>query len=126
MTPDTTIRDVAEPKRTPDTNERPRSVSGPFSTGATRAGVEKATDIRRRQAAVTTATGPATDRRQIGEVRKLQSAVGSFCRECCGFEAGSSGSVAAAVEDCRGPACHLYLWRGGRFHLDEAEAETNE
>ena len=84
----------------------------------------KAAESMRRRAALYNTTGPSTERRAIGEIRKLPSAVAAFCRECCGHDPAGLGSMKAAVEDCRGDECHLYLWRNGMFHTDEAEAEV--
>lgn len=84
----------------------------------------KGAESRRRKSALINAKGQARDRRQPGEVRSLTNAIASFCAECCGFDPGGCGSMRAAVEDCLGPLCHLYLYRNGVFHLDEAEAEV--
>jgi hypothetical protein len=32
--------------------------------------------------------------------------------------------MAAAVEACPGRECHLWLYRDGKFHVDDAEAEV--
>ena len=85
---------------------------------------EKGAATKRRRSALINTNGPATDRRQPGEVRKLSDAVQAFCRECCGFDPAGHGGMAGAVEDCRSPACHLYLYRDGKFHTDQAEAEV--
>ena len=82
----------------------------------------KATETRSRRSKLFNTSSPARDRRDVGEVRKLSDAVAAFCAECCGFDAAGCCSLHAAIEDCQGPKCHLYLWRNGKFHDDEADS----
>ena len=98
-------------------DERPRALQSKEARA-------KAAKSLKRRSAVFNTSGPVIDRREVGEVRKLRDAVSAHCRECCGFDPAGSGSMKGAVEDCSGPECHLFLWRDGSFHLDEAEAEV--
>jgi len=99
---------------------------GQISNFGTNEAREKAVETRRRRSAVVNTKGQARDRRERGEVRPMADAVSSHCAECCGFDPGGCGGMRAAVEDCQGPECHLYLFRNGVFHLDEAEAEVRD
>jgi len=65
-------------------------------------------------------------RREPGETPSMKCATQNFCRECMGWDAAESGSLAQAIRECSAAECWLYPWRTGKLDVETYEPETLE
>jgi len=117
-------RDTPEDPGAPGSGISPK-ISKSDRDGETRSGRvltpedrTKAIEGRRRRSALVNVRRVPHRRRLPGEVPSLSAAVVGHCDECCGWDSGGLGSVAANVRACPARECWLWPWRSGR--LDEA------
>jgi hypothetical protein len=102
-----------ESEKTPEVSRKVevgRGKRGRVMTDAERA---KALRTRRERKVPINVAGVPMRRRQPGEVPSRGTAIRAHCRECCGWDSGGLGSVAANVRACTARECWLWPYRNG-------------